>query len=106
MADPFHPSPAPVTPRATHTAAINNPRGCHIHPSIPPLSTLDPPTPSRPFAGGFMGRPITWLEYQAKSQLRDDKIFEEFKAVLQGATNIVTFEWKANKCQGKFVPIP
>ena len=103
MANPFRSSPAPITLHVTHVAAINGHRN---HSFNPPCSTPGTPTPSQTLTNDFIGRPITALESQVKSRLRGDKIFDEFKAALQGAKTIVTFEWKANKCQGKLVPVP
>ena len=103
MAYPFRFPPAPATPHVIRTAAIN---GYRSHSFNSPRSTPGTPTPSQPPAGDFIGRPITALEFQVKSQLRGDKIFDEFKAALQQAKTIATFEWKANKCQGKLVPVP
>jgi hypothetical protein len=103
MADSFCFPPAPITPHVMHTAVFSGLHGYHTN---CPHPTTGISTPGQPFAGDFMGRQITKLEYQVKSQLRGDKIFNEFNAILQEAKSITTFEWKASKCQGKLVPIP
>ncbi|KAF9642604.1 hypothetical protein BDM02DRAFT_3192958 [Thelephora ganbajun] len=41
-----------------------------------------------------------------RQPLREDKIFTPFKAALREAGTLVSFVYKADRCQGKFVMIP
>ena len=84
MADPCRLSPAPPASMIPWiVSSTRSPLTQHGHPTIPPPST---PTLSH--------------------ERGDDKIFKELEAVLQEAKTVISFEWKPNKCQGKFVPIP
>jgi hypothetical protein len=106
MANPFRSSPAPVTPRVMRAALLYSPLGERGHPSSSPRSMPSTPTPSQPPSSDFMRRPITRVDYQARSDLRRDRIFDEFWALMREAKTLVTFEWKPSKCQGKLVPAP
>lgn len=53
-----------------------------------------------------MRQPISRAEYLKREPLRNDKIFDAFRAVLREAETVVSFEWKANKRQGKFKAVP
>jgi len=53
-----------------------------------------------------MRQPISYAEYQKKERLRVEKIFDELKPILRNAIVLMSFEWKADKCQAKLMPIP
>jgi len=53
-----------------------------------------------------MRKKITPKEFLAKEVLREDEIFRDFKPVVRSSEFLYSFEWKAEKRQGKFVPVP
>ena len=53
-----------------------------------------------------MRQPIYADEYRGKAHMREDGIFDYLKPILRDANALLSFEWKAAKCQGKFVPVP
>ena len=89
------------------SGSIRSPLAQHEHSAVSLRPTPSTPTPSQPkFTGDFMRKPISWEEFNEKAKLRDDRIFDEFRAELRKATTIVTFVWKPNGARAKFVPIP
>ncbi|KAF9642042.1 hypothetical protein BDM02DRAFT_3249177 [Thelephora ganbajun] len=64
---------------------------------------VSPCTPSRTTIGR---RPLNPHQFSVRQPLREDKIFVPFKAALREAKTLVSFVYKADRCQGKLVPIP
>lgn len=106
MADPFHSPPSPKTPRVTRVALVHSPLTQHGRLSVSPHSTPSTPMPSQPYGGDFMRQPISQAEYRKREPLRNDRIFNPYRAVIREARTVVSCEWKAKKCQGKFEAAP
>lgn len=66
----------------------------------------DPVTPKTPSRISTVRRGLNPVDFAAKQDLREDKIFVPFKIALNEAKTLVSFAYKADRCRGKLVPIP
>ena len=88
-------------------AAMSSSRHVSVAPATPTQSCRSTPashgTPKQKVVGR---RPLNPLQFSWKQPLRDDRIFGPFRIALREAVTLVSFVYKAERCQGKLAPIP
>ena len=76
-----------------------------VSPTTPTQKFGSSPSPRTPSQAVVGRRPLNAVEFGAKQPLREDKVFGPFEAALREAKTLVSFVYKADRCQGKLVPI-
>ena len=85
---------------------MSSSRRVSVAPATPTQSLRSTPASPRTPTHAVIGRrQLNPHQFAAKQSLREDKIFAPFKAALREAKTLVSFIYKADRCQGKLVPL-